>query len=82
MYLIYGEAHCVSARVARLYAERYSNRMHPDCKTFERLDRRIRNSNCLKPAPKVDTGCNRRIRTIGMEERIVEIVVQDSTYAN
>lgn len=34
MYLIYGKAHCVSIRAARLYAVRYPNRMHPDCKTF------------------------------------------------
>ncbi|KYN02525.1 hypothetical protein ALC62_06655 [Cyphomyrmex costatus] len=42
MYLIYGEANCVSMRAERLYAERYPNRVHTDRKTFERLDQRIR----------------------------------------
>lgn len=79
MYLIYGEAHCASARAERLYAERYPNRMHPDRKTFECLDRRIRNNNCLMPKPKVDAGRNRRVRTIEMEERIIGIVDQNPT---
>jgi len=79
MYLIYGEVNCVSARAERLYAERYPNRMHPDRKTFERLDRRIRNSDCLMPKPNVDAGRNRRIRTIETEERIIEMIEQDST---
>lgn len=45
--LNYSKANCVSARAERTYAERYPNRMHPDRKTFERLDQRIRNSDCL-----------------------------------
>ena len=79
MYLIYGEANCVSARAERLYAERYPNRIHPDRKTFERLDQRIRNSNCLMPKPNVDGGRERRIRRIETEERIVEMIEEDPT---
>jgi len=79
MYLIYSEVNCVSARAERLYAERYPNRIHPDRKTFERLDRRIRNSDCLMPKPNVDTGHNRWIRTIETEERIIEIIEQNPT---
>lgn len=58
MYLIFGEAHCSSVRAERLYAKRYPNCMHPDRKTFERLDQRIRNSDCLIPKL-IDVGRNR-----------------------
>lgn len=79
MYLIFGEANCSSARAERLYAERYPNRMHPDRKTFERLDHRIRNSDCLMPKPLVDVGRNRRVRTVELEETILEMVEEDPT---
>jgi len=74
MYLIYDEANCVSARTERLYAKCYPNRIHPDCKIFERLDQRIRNSDCLMSKSNVDAGRNRRIRTIETEERIVKML--------
>lgn len=73
--------HCVNAiytMFLKLYTERYPNRMHPDRKTFERLDQRIRNSNCLMPKPNVDVA-HRRIRPIEMEERIIEMVELDPT---
>ena len=77
MYLIYGEARCSSARAARLYAEQYPNRVHPDRGTFERLDQRIRNSDCLMPKL-VDVGRNREIR-LETEENILDMVEEDPT---
>lgn len=78
MYLIFGKANCSSARAERLYAERYPNRMHPDRKTFERLDQRIRNSDCLMPKL-VDVGRNRQVRTPETEERILDMAEGNQT---
>lgn len=42
MHLVYGLALGNSTEAVRLYAERFPDRRIPDRKTFERVDRRLR----------------------------------------
>lgn len=42
MHLMYGLASCNALEAKRLYEERFPNRRIPDRKTFERVDRRLR----------------------------------------
>lgn len=42
MHLMYGLASCNALEARRLYEERFPNRRIPDRKTFERVDRRLR----------------------------------------
>jgi len=76
MYLIYGAANCVSVRAAALYAERYPNRVHPDRKVFERLDRRIREDSLLLPKPRVNAGRNLYVRSVELEEGYYKLFIK------
>lgn len=42
MHLLYGRANCNALRAKRLYAQKYPHRRVPDRKTFENVDRRLR----------------------------------------
>jgi len=42
MHLIYGEAQCNSTEARRIYAERFPMRTLPHRRTFERVDRSLR----------------------------------------
>lgn len=42
MQLIYGEAHGNASEARRVYSNKFPNRHLPNRKTFERVDRRLR----------------------------------------
>lgn len=48
MHLIYGEALCNSVEARRLYDERFPGRHLPSPKTFERVDRSLRETGKKK----------------------------------
>lgn len=42
MHLVYGQSLGNALEARRIYAQRFPNRVLPDRKTFERVDRRLR----------------------------------------
>lgn len=53
MHLVYGEALCNSLEARRIYFERFPARVLPDRKTFERIDRRLRETGKIKNMQKL-----------------------------
>jgi len=47
MFLIYGEAQQNSARTQALYIKRYSDRMHPSHRMFQRICKKLRETGSL-----------------------------------
>nr|XP_022905995.1 uncharacterized protein LOC111417835 [Onthophagus taurus] len=75
MHLVFGEARCSGRRAARLYANRYPNRRHPDANVFVRLDSRLRTEGRLI----AHRGEGRPQRGVRDHERILEEVEENPT---
>lgn len=73
MLLVYGMAHCNGREAERLYSERFPDRRHPCRATFASIERRLREHGALS-VHRPDAGVNRTLRTIQLEEAILELV--------
>lgn len=73
MVFIYGSANGNAHEARRLYQERFPTRRLPDRKTFERVFRRLGETGQFK-ALTVNYGAPREIRTVDLEERILQRV--------
>lgn len=72
MLLILGEVGAASV-AARVYAERFPARRHPDKNVIERLEQRLRETGQIAP-PRSDAGRPRTTRTPQMEELILDTI--------
>jgi hypothetical protein len=73
VHLMYGLADGNGAVAQRLYRESFTERRWPDRKTFEAIDRRLREHGTLKPITR-DWGRSRRTKTPQLEEEILHSV--------
>lgn len=71
MHLLYGAANCNSREAVRLYENLYPNRQVPNKKTFQEMDRRLRETGKFKPK-KIDSGRDRTVRTDQLVNRVPE----------
>lgn len=60
----------------RVYHERFPNRRIPCCKTFARIERRLREKGSLE-GDKKNSGRTRNVRTVEVEENILHTVEDD-----
>lgn len=79
MFLVLGECRNNANRAARLYAERYPNRRHPDVNVIRRLDQRVRETGNVIPNAGPDRGRPRNVLRPLIEEEILEILEQQPT---
>lgn len=73
MLLIYGKVNNNSAAAVREYRDKYPNRRIPNRKTFEAVERRLRETGMLKPI-RMDAGRQRFVRYANIEEEILNAV--------
>lgn len=73
MLLIYGKVDCNSTAAVREYREKYPHRRIPCCKTFEAVERRLRETGTLITR-RTDTGRQRFVRNVNVEEEILDAV--------
>lgn len=73
MLLTYGEVHQNGLAAVRRYREKYPNRRIPNRKTFEAIERRLRENGTLNPL-QVNAGQQRIRRTANVKEEILDAV--------
>ena len=78
MLLILGESRNNAAGAARLYAERYNARRHPDQNVFRRLEQRLRETGNFVPIG-INRGRERTVRNPQLEENVLLTIVEDPT---
>lgn len=78
MILVYGYCQGNGRKSVRVYQERYPNRRVPNHQTFAAVERRLRETGTFAPVM-VHCGRNRNIRTVEVEEEILERVEEDPT---
>ncbi|XP_074039498.1 uncharacterized protein [Leptinotarsa decemlineata] len=76
MHVFYGRAFCNAAEARRLYSEHFPNRTVPSRETFERVDRSLRETGTVLPK-RGGEGAPRTVRTVVLEENILEAVADD-----
>ncbi|KAK5643932.1 hypothetical protein RI129_007777 [Pyrocoelia pectoralis] len=73
MLLFYGEVHRNVTAAVRRYHETFPNRRIPDRKTFEAIERRLRETGTLKPQ-RINAGRQRFRRSANVGEEILNAV--------
>lgn len=73
MLLIYGKVHKNGAVAVQRYRDKFSNRRIPNRKTFEAVERRLRETGTLKPQ-QINAGRQRFRRTANVEEELLDAV--------
>src|ERR1044072_8536540 len=73
MFLTYGEVYRNGLAAVRRYREKYPNRRIPNRKTFEAIERRLRENGTLNPL-RVNAGQQRIRRTANVEEEVLDAV--------
>jgi hypothetical protein len=79
MLIIYGESGRNANAAARLYRERFPNRLHPSSNVILRLINRVRSSGSVVPNRKGVGGIDRTVRTPNTEDEVLEIFNEDGT---
>jgi Transposase. len=74
--LVFGFCEGNGRKCVRVYRERFPNRRVPNHQTFAAVERRLRETGRLKYVA-VDCGRRRSVRTVEVEEEILEQVAQD-----
>lgn len=79
MLIIYGEAGGNSEEAARIYAQRFPNRVHPAPRRFTNVMQRARDFGELQPHRGHGGGRDRQQRILDAEEQVLQIISQDPT---
>lgn len=79
MVIMYGEALQNAAEAARIYAERFPNRVHPPPRAFVNCVQRGRENGDLRPHRGGHAGAPRPHRFVQVEEQVLDLVHEDPT---